>query len=87
MPRDRLGCSRYTPHHSALGGIDPANAVVRMIESIPRAKRIAYHTRKLVLVYAVMRHCIDDLRFAGWTVDSYAEHEDFARVTARRTYA
>jgi deoxyribodipyrimidine photolyase-related protein len=55
-----------------------AESVVVMIESIERASVMAYHKRKLVLVYAVMRHFAQDLRAAGWTVDYYAEHGDFA---------
>ncbi len=53
-----------------------------MIESIAQARRTAYHKRKLVLVHAVMRHFARDLRAAGWTVDYYAEHDEFAAALA-----
>jgi deoxyribodipyrimidine photolyase-related protein len=48
-----------------------------MIESLQRARRLPYHKRKLVLIYAAMRAYADDLRRAGWRVDYYAEREDF----------
>ena len=47
-----------------------------MIESTARAKLRPYHKRKLVLIYAVMRHYADDLRAAGWTVDYHPECDD-----------
>jgi deoxyribodipyrimidine photolyase-related protein len=68
--------------NSALAGRAPDDAVVLMIESVARAKLTAYHKRKLVLVYAVMRHFAEDLRAAGWTVDYYTEHAEFAGALA-----
>ncbi len=53
-----------------------------MIESTARAKIQPYHKRKLVLIYAVMRHFADDLRAAGWTVDYYPEAEGYAEPLA-----
>ena len=53
-----------------------------MIESIARSRQRRYHKRKLVLVFAAMRGFADDLRAAGWTVDYYAEREDFESALA-----
>jgi deoxyribodipyrimidine photolyase-related protein len=66
-----------SPGNSALAGVDPARAVVLMIESTARARLVPYHKRKLVLIYAVMRHFAADLRAAGWTVDYRAEADDY----------
>ena len=48
-----------------------------MIESIARARQRPYHKHKLVLIYAVMRHFAAELTDLGWTVDYFAEREDF----------
>jgi len=53
-----------------------------MIESIAEAELRPYHKRKLVLLFAVMRHFAAELRGAGWTVDYYAEHDDDASAFA-----
>ncbi len=66
-----------SPFNSALVGADPARTRVLMIESTTRARIRPYHKRKLVLIYAVMRHFAGDLRAAGWTVDYYAECADY----------
>ncbi len=78
-----------TMRSRALTGADPATSVVLMIESLARSKRVPYHKRKLVLIYAGMRHFADDLRAAGWTVDYYTEVPDFAEPLAAhvRKYA
>ena len=47
-----------------------------MIESFARSRRVPYHKRKLVLIFATMRGFADDLRRDGWTVDYYAGSED-----------
>ncbi len=73
-----ITADQCTPHNSALRAGTPQTSVVVMIESIARARMTSYHRRKLVLIYAVMRHFAQDLRSAGWTVDYYAEHEDFS---------
>ena len=68
--------------NSALAGVNPAEAVVLMIESTARARLLPYHKRKLVLIYAVMRHFAADLRAAGWTVDYHAEAGDYPAALA-----
>ncbi|BDE07308.1 (6-4) photolyase [Vulcanimicrobium alpinum] len=68
--------------NSALAGADPARSIVLMIESVARGAMLPYHKRKLVLIYAVMRHFAEDLRAAGWRVDYRAEQPDFAQAFA-----
>lgn len=81
-PRDSLRTTVWitgdqcSPFNSALAGCDPARTRVLMIESTTHARARPYHKRKLVLIYAVMRHFADDLRAAGWTVDYYASCAD-----------
>ena len=70
------------PDHPALRSAERSSAVVLLIESLERARLQRYHKRKLVLIYAVMRHFADDLRRAGWTVDYRAEAPDFASALA-----
>jgi len=65
-----------SPYNSALAGCEPAFTRVLMIESTTGARTRPYHKRKLVLIYAVMRHFARDLRAAGWTVDYHAECAD-----------
>ena len=65
-----------SPWNSALAGCDRASTVVLMIESFARSRRVPYHKRKLVLIFATMRAFADDLRRDGWTVDYYAASED-----------
>jgi deoxyribodipyrimidine photolyase-related protein len=76
-----------TPHHTALAAADRASTVVLMIESIERARLQRYHKRKLVLIYAAMRHFAEDLRRAGWTVDYHVEAPDFATAFAAHVAA
>ncbi len=78
-----ITADQCTPRNSALAGLEPSAAVVLMIESLARARGLAYHRRKLVLDFSVMRHYAADLRAAGWTVDYYAEHDDFDSALAR----
>ena len=66
-----------SPHNSALAGLDKGSNAVVMIESVARARLRPYHKRKLVLIYAVMREFAASLRAQGWTVDYYAERDDF----------
>jgi deoxyribodipyrimidine photolyase-related protein len=62
--------------NSALEGQDRSSTVVLLIESFARSRRVPYHKRKLVLIFATMRAFADDLRREGWTVDYYAASED-----------
>ncbi|MBN8248646.1 MAG: cryptochrome/photolyase family protein [Verrucomicrobia bacterium] len=60
---------QLTLENAALAGCDPGNTRVLLIESRARAVHRRHHRRKLVLVYAAMRHFAADLQEAGWTVD------------------
>ncbi|GAC1490352.1 MAG: cryptochrome/photolyase family protein [Vulcanimicrobiaceae bacterium] len=75
------------PRNSALVGLDRDATRVLMIESIARARQKPYHKRKLVLIYATMRGFADDLRADGWTVDYYAERDDFETPLAEHVAA
>ena len=68
--------------HAALVGGPRNDAVVLMVESQERCRRVRYHQQKLVLILSAMRHFAAELRAAGWQVDY---HElpvapDFASV-------
>jgi deoxyribodipyrimidine photolyase-related protein len=73
--------------NSVFAGRDPKRCVVLMIESFARSRRVPYHKRKLVLIFATMRGFADDLRAAGWTVDYYAASEDSKGPLARHVAA
>ena len=68
---------QVSPRNSALLGVDRSRASVLMIESLARSRRLPYHKRKLVLIFAAMRAYADDLRRDGWRVDYHAERDDF----------
>ncbi len=76
---------QLTWRHPALAGGPRKDAVVLMIESRKRARRLRYHQQKLVLVYAAMRHFAADLRAAGWAVDYHLlpETADFSSALDR----
>jgi deoxyribodipyrimidine photolyase-related protein len=78
-----IAADQCTSRNSALAEVDPKAAVIVMIESIAQARKPAYHQRKLVLTFAVMRHFAVDLRAAGWNVDYYAEHAEASDAFAR----
>ena len=53
----------------ATRGLDP---VVLLAEVAAEATYARHHPQKIALVFAAMRHFADELRAAGWTVDSVA---------------
>jgi deoxyribodipyrimidine photolyase-related protein len=71
-----------TLRHTALAAADRSRTIVLMIESIERARLQRYHQRKLVLIYAAMRHFAEALRSDGWTVDYHHEAATFAGAFA-----
>ena len=54
---------------AALRGIDPADAVVLMMEVADETIYVKHHKKKIALVLSAMRHFAEELREAGWTVD------------------
>jgi len=54
---------------ASLRDIDPAGAVVLMMEVWDEATYVRHHKKKIALIFSAMRHFADDLRAAGWTVD------------------
>ncbi len=64
------------PHHSLLDPAQRHERVVVMIESLGRVRAHRYHKQKVALVLSAMRHYVEALRAAGWTVD-YREADSF----------
>lgn len=60
---------QLSPGLASLGDIDPAGAVVLMMEVWDEATYVRHHKKKIALIFSAMRHFADDLRAAGWTVD------------------
>ncbi len=60
---------QLSPETAALRAADPARDVVLMAEVEDEARYAWHHRKKLVLVFAAMRHFAERLRRAGWTVD------------------
>ena len=54
---------------AALRDIDPADAVVLMMEVADETTYVKHHKRKIALILSAMRHFAEELREAGWTVD------------------
>ncbi len=78
-----------THSHPALRTGKKAADRVVLIESRKRGGHVRYHRKKLVLVYAAMRHFAAELESAGWRVDYHrlADTEDFAEAWERQTSA
>jgi deoxyribodipyrimidine photolyase-related protein len=66
--------------HPAIEAADEAHGRssirIVMVESQRRARRLAYHRKKLVLVFSAMRHYARRLQMAGYNVD-YQQAETF----------
>lgn len=60
---------------SALDGVDPAGAVLLLMEVADETTYVRHHRRKLVYILSAMRHHADVLRAAGWQVD-YVKFDD-----------
>lgn len=54
---------------SALRGVDPADAVVLMMEVAGEAVYVRHHKAKIAFILSAMRHHAEALRAAGWRVD------------------
>ena len=62
---------QLNPEISSLAGIDKAECVVLLIESLARARQRPYHKQKLVFIWSAMRHFAQELRELGYQVDYY----------------
>ena len=60
---------------SSLGGADPANAVLLMMEVAEETTYVRHHRRKIVYILSAMRHHAEALRTNGWRVD-YVKLDD-----------
>ena len=65
------------PDAGPLADCSPDEERVLLVESRGFARRMPYHSQKLTLVFAAMRHFRDDLRDAGYEVE-YRRAETFA---------
>lgn len=54
---------------ASLDGVDPAQAVVLMMEVADETRYVRHHKAKIALILSAMRHFAAELRAAGWTVD------------------
>jgi deoxyribodipyrimidine photolyase-related protein len=57
---------------ASLRDVDPARAVVLMMEVGEETRYVRHHKKKIALVFAAMRHFAAELRAGGWTVDYVA---------------
>ncbi len=62
---------QLNPEISSLAGVDKAESVLLMIESLARARQRPYHKQKLVFIWSAMRHFAQELRELGYRVDYY----------------
>ncbi len=54
---------------SSLGGLNPGDATILMMEVWDEATYVRHHKQKIVLIFAAMRHFAAELRADGWEVD------------------
>ena len=54
---------------SSLRGVDPAKAVVLMVEVAEETTYVRHHKKKIALILSAMRHFAQELAKAGWQVD------------------
>jgi deoxyribodipyrimidine photolyase-related protein len=54
---------------ASLRDVDPADAVVLMMEVADETIYVKHHKRKIALIFSAMRHFAEELREEGWTVD------------------
>jgi deoxyribodipyrimidine photolyase-related protein len=64
---------------ASLQGVDPASAVVLMMEVGDEATHVRHHPKKIAFIFSAMRHFAEELRGAGWTVD-YVRLDDPANT-------
>lgn len=72
VPADQLN-----PGISSLAGVEPADCVVLMVESLHRARMKPHHKQKLVFLWSAMRHFAEELKSRGYEVDYYETQPDF----------
>lgn len=58
------------------------NIVVLMVESQAQTQRLAYHAKKIVLLFSAMRHYAAELRQAGFKVDYRLANDISTAITA-----
>jgi deoxyribodipyrimidine photolyase-related protein len=78
VPGDQLN-----PRISSLAGVDPEDCTVLMIESVRRARLLAFHKQKIAFVWSAMRHFAAELRSLGYQVDYFEECENYRTAVAR----
>ena len=66
---------QLSPDLASLRDVDPANAVVLMMEVAEETTYVRHQPRKIALILSAMRHFAGELRTRGWTVD-YVRLED-----------
>lgn len=57
------------PDNAALAGARKGEDVIFFVESERGLRKLSYHKKRLVLVISAQRHCAEEMRKAGWTVD------------------
>ena len=60
---------QLSPGIASLRGMDPATAIILMMEVAEETDYVAHHKAKIALIFAAMRHHAAALTAAGWTVD------------------
>ncbi len=60
---------QLSPAISSLRGVDPADAVVLMMEVREEATYVRHHKAKIAFLFSAMRHHAEALSRRGWTVD------------------
>ena len=60
---------QLSPDLSSLTGIDPAVAIVLMMEVDAETRYVRHHKAKIAYILSAMRHHATRLRSLGWTVD------------------
>ena len=62
---------------ASLDGIEPADAIILMMEVAEETGYVRHHKAKIALILSAMRHFADELRERGWAVD-YVRLDDAA---------
>ena len=61
---------QLSPAMSALTAADPAKDRVLLAEVMAETTCVPHHKKKIAFILSAMRHFAEELRNAGWTVDS-----------------
>ena len=60
---------QLSPGMASLTGVDPADAVLLMMEVADETTYVRHHQAKITLILSAMRHHAATLAAAGWRVD------------------